>query len=293
MKKSKKFSAILLALLMVMAMSLTAFADNDDGSITITNATVGETYSVYKLLDLTYNTGGTSYAYTIDSSSDWYAFFTSGEGSKYVSVSTAGVVTWTDGSTGTDSQVKAFAAAALAYAEDNGIAPTVTTKATDTTLTFSGLEYGYYLIDSSLGTVLTLDSTDPNVEVMDKNTAPTVDKTVAEDSVGTYDESNTADIGEEVSFQIVITDAHSTSNLVLHDTLSAGLTLNENSFTVKIGSSLAQANNTVDSQYYTITSSGLTDGCTFEISFIATIKKHGTLDIGCITEVGGEENATQ
>lgn len=153
---------------MVMAISLTAFADNDDGSITITNATVGETYSVYKLLDLTYNTGGTSYAYTIDSSSDWYAFFTSGEGSKYVSVSTAGVVTWTDGSTGTDSQAKAFAAAALTYAEDNGIAPTVTTKATDTTLTFSGLEYGYYLIDSSLGTVLTLDSTDPNVEVMDK-----------------------------------------------------------------------------------------------------------------------------
>ncbi len=27
--------------------------------------------------------------------------------------------------------------------------------------------------------------------------------------------------------------------------------------------------------------------------FIATIKKHGTLDIGCITEAGGEENATQ
>lgn len=39
------------------------------------------------------------------------------------------------------------------------------------------------------------------------------------------------------------------------------------SFTVQIGSSLASVDGTVSDQYYTITTSGLTDGCTFEISF--------------------------
>ncbi|MCD8109672.1 MAG: hypothetical protein LUE14_06185 [Clostridiales bacterium] len=75
MKKMKKIISILLIAVMMMAMSVTAFADNNDGSITITNATVDETYSVYKLLDVSYNTTTGSYVYTIDSSSAWYSFF--------------------------------------------------------------------------------------------------------------------------------------------------------------------------------------------------------------------------
>ncbi len=268
MRKLKRLASLLLALVMCFGLTCTAFAA-DDGSITITNAAEGETYSVYKLLDVTYNTSGTSYAYTIDPTSDWYAFFVTGEGSKYVSVdATTYQVTWTMASTGTDSEAKAFAAAALEYAKDNNISPTATATADDSgSLTFSGLEYGYYLIDSSLGTVLTLDSAAPNVEVEDKNGEPTVDKTVTEDSTGAYGESNTADVGEVVTFKIEITDGYASSNLVLHDTLSDGLTLNEDSFTIQIGSSLASVDATVSDTYYTITTTGLTDGCTFEIAF--------------------------
>ncbi|MCD7918360.1 MAG: LPXTG cell wall anchor domain-containing protein [Clostridiales bacterium] len=274
MRKLKKLASLLLALVMCFGLTCTAFASSSGvtpevGSITITNAYEGETYKVYKLLDLTYNTSGTSYAYSIDPTSEWYDFFTTGDGAGYVSVDvTTYQVTWTGGETGTGSQAEAFAKAALAYAEANNISPTATDVADDSgTLTFSGLEYGYYLIDSSLGTVLTLDSTDPDVKVTDKNTAPTVDKTVVEDTGGAYGDSNTADVGEVVSFRIVINNGYASTNLVLHDTLSAGLTLNENSFEVHIGSSLASADNTVDSSYYTITTSGLTDGCTFEIAF--------------------------
>ncbi len=271
MRKMKKAAGIVLAVIMAlslcMSISVNTYADND-GSITITNATAGETYNIYRLLDLTYAAGNTSYSYTV--ADGWETFFTSGAGAGYVSVDqTTGHVTWTGGGTGTGSQAAALATAALAYAEANKISPTATATAVagSTTLTFSGLAYGYYLIDSSLGSLLTLDSTAPSVEVEDKNSKPSGEKTVKEDSTGIYGESNTADIGEEVSFRVEITNAYGASNLVLHDTMSEGLTLNENSFTIKVGSSLASADATVSDVYYDIITTGLTDGCTFEIAF--------------------------
>ena len=56
MKHAKKLASLLLALIMLLALGTTAFAaENNDGSITITNATVGKNYSVYKVFDLTYD----------------------------------------------------------------------------------------------------------------------------------------------------------------------------------------------------------------------------------------------
>ena len=76
MKKTKRMLTLLLALVMVLAMSATAFA----GTITIENGADGETYTAYKVFDVTYSVTGTDedgndvygYAYTISTSS---AFF--------------------------------------------------------------------------------------------------------------------------------------------------------------------------------------------------------------------------
>ncbi|MGC4387574.1 cell wall anchor protein, partial [Streptococcus suis] len=47
--------------------------------------------------------------------------------------------------------------------------------ATDNTLVFTNLTFGYYFVTSSLGAVLTVDSTTPNATVIDKNTTnPTI-----------------------------------------------------------------------------------------------------------------------
>lgn len=56
----------LLVVLMIFSMASTAFAANNDGSIKITNATIGEDYAVYKVFDLTYS--GEKVAYTYDGS---------------------------------------------------------------------------------------------------------------------------------------------------------------------------------------------------------------------------------
>lgn len=46
------------------------------------------------------------------------------------------------------------------------------------TVTYSGLDLGYYLVDSSMGTLCALTTTNPTVEINEKNTAPTVEKKV-------------------------------------------------------------------------------------------------------------------
>ena len=47
----KKFLSIIMVLAMVLSLSITAFAAENEGSITITNATIDETYALYKIFD--------------------------------------------------------------------------------------------------------------------------------------------------------------------------------------------------------------------------------------------------
>ena len=60
MKKMKKLVSLLLATVMIFAMTITAFADETPHSITITNTNSnisidGRTYSAYKLFDSTHS----------------------------------------------------------------------------------------------------------------------------------------------------------------------------------------------------------------------------------------------
>ena len=88
--------------------------------------------------------------------------------------------------------LKEFAKEALAYAEENNIASTYK-KATSTTVKFEGLSLGYYLVNSSVGTLLHLTTTDPDGVVNEKNTVvPDVDKDVKENSTGEYGKENDA-----------------------------------------------------------------------------------------------------
>ena len=52
MKQVRKSLALLLALILVLALGGTAFAEGETGSITINDAVVGQTYTIYQILDL-------------------------------------------------------------------------------------------------------------------------------------------------------------------------------------------------------------------------------------------------
>ncbi len=70
-------------------------------------------------------------------------------------------------------------------------------------LTFENLAYGYYYVTSTMGSVITIDSTMKNVTIEDKNEEPSVEKAVlnATANEADYEESTTASIGDKVKFK--------------------------------------------------------------------------------------------
>ena len=255
MKHIKKLASLLLAMVMVFALATTAYAEGETGSITINDAVVGQTYTIYQILDLeSYNTSANAYAYKTTTA--WNTFINSDAiKGTYVEVDAQGYVTWKEGA-----DAAAFAKAAQKYAKDNSIANQGSVTATTTTVSFTGLDLGYYLVDTTLGTLCALDTTNPDVVMEEKNEVPTNVKTVEEDSTGNYGEKNDADIGQTVNFKSTITAQAGAENYVFHDTMSAGLT-----YTGVTGITLN--GDTVDAGNYTVVTEGLTDGCTFEVRF--------------------------
>lgn len=255
MKHMKKLASLLLALVIVMAMATTAFAAETTGSITINDAVVDQTYTVYQILDLeSYST--TSNAYSYKTTSAWSDFINSDAiKGTYVNVDAQGYVTWKDGA-----DAAAFAKAAQKYAKDNNIDPSKpAVTADDTTVKFEDLDLGYYLVDSTLGTICSLDTTNPDVVMEEKNEVPTNVKTVEEDSTGKYGTKNDADIGQTVKFQSTITAQAGAENYVFHDKMSAGLTYGS-------VTGITLNGNTVDASNYTVTAPA-TDGDTFDVTF--------------------------
>ena len=113
MKHAKKLASLLLALVMVFAVATTAFAAGETGSITIDNAVVGQTYTIYEILKLeSYNKGSGAYSYK--ATSDWSDFINSADiKGTYVNVDSQGYVTWVK-----DADAAAFAKLAQAYAKN-------------------------------------------------------------------------------------------------------------------------------------------------------------------------------
>ena len=280
MKLIKKIAAIMLSVMMVLGMASVVSAEEGgtaaatgNGKITITNAIPSQTYKIYRILELeSYNTTTGNYAYK--ATATWKPFIESNEiKDVYVTIND-GYVTWKD-----NADVATFAKKALAYAntqnhiinsDKSQIAPEAAAGVTTSTVAFSDLPLGYYLVDSSAGALCSLDTTATEVRIQEKNGVPSVEKKVQEDSkVGKADEwgeSNTADIGQTVNFQTTITAQPGAQNYVLHDKMVAGLTFTDGSVAVKLKSSQTEKNLTKDTEY-TLTTSGLTDGCTFEIAF--------------------------
>ena len=219
MKLTNKLAGILLALAMVLGIAATAFAEGETGSITINDAAVGQTYTIYQILDLeSYNNEAGAYAYKATTA--WNSFINSvAIKDIYVEVDAQGYVTWKG-----DADAAAFAKLAQKYAKDNSIANQGSVTATTTTVSFNGLDLGYYLVDTTLGTLCSLDTTNPDVVMEEKNEAPTNVKTVEEDSTGAWGATNDADIGQVVNFKSTITAQPGAENYVFHDKMSEGLT---------------------------------------------------------------------
>ncbi len=252
MKTIKKVSAIVIALAMVLVMGTVAFAAGD-GTITVDNAISGHDYSIYQIFVLeTYNDEG-NYLYTVND--EWEAFVEDQD--YFVTIDTDGyVVAHPDKAT--EANAAKFAAAAIKYAKENSLTPVATKTAESETVVFEGLDLGYYLLDSTLGTICSLDTTDKDVTIKEKNEEPTLDKEVKEDDNGEWVKANTAGLGETVEFKITVTAQPGAEYYIVRDDLSEGLTLLPDTITVE--------GMTKGTEYVLLTTD-LEEGDDFQINF--------------------------
>ena len=236
MKKMKKIMALMLAAIMMMAMSVTAFAtEGATGTRTLTvnvktttpaQDLKGQTINLYKLFDVTESGEGQNknYAYTVNTQY------------KDTLATVLGI--------GADSKDEEFAAAVTKLGKDNttgvqNFANTFTTKALEskldatatsgkiaedsnkTSFTFNNLAAGYYLVYVTGGkaiqsSLVTVDADTNTVNL--KTEAPSITKTT---------DKATAEIGQVVKYTVTgsIPDTTGYDSYVykIHDELTKGL----------------------------------------------------------------------
>lgn len=235
MKHSKKLASLLLALVMALSLAVTAFADESTTySITINNSTAGHTYEAYQIFtgDLATNEAGNK----VLSNIVW------GSGVSEAGQTALGDAAAKTETLKTEADAKAFAKAVAPYLTTAaGSANTVT----DGKYVISGLDAGYYLVKDKDGSVNGVGDAYTeyivkvvgNVTADPKSSVPTVEKKVkdindsTDDAMTGWQDSADYDIGDSVPFQLKATLANNVSSyttykVVFHDTLSKGLTYN-------------------------------------------------------------------
>ena len=215
------------AFMMVVSMSCNVKAEEGaspetTGTLTINDVKEKQTYKLYKVLDLE-SFSGANYSYKV--AEGWEDFFSTGEGQKYININENNYAEWKTNED--EATVRVFAQKALEYANLKKLKPakTYTTSTGQTSITETGLALGYYLLDSSVGTLCSLSSSQPNVTINEKNDVPSVDKKVHNGAE--FVESNNANIGDTIHFQTVIHVKKGAKSYVLTDKMSDGLKLND------------------------------------------------------------------
>lgn len=289
----KKITGMIMGFMMIVSLVMPAAAQGNNGTITIENAVDKQTYTIYKILNLSHS-GDAEGAHSYTVNEKWSAFM-NGDDVKnvYFTIDESGYVSWKEGvDTG---QVAEFAKKALAYAQEHKIQHDgQRTADASGKVTFSNLPLGYYLVDSSLGSLCSLDSTNTTVTIKDKNGAPTLTKEVQENSTSQWGNENDANIGDIVKFRTTIVAKKGAQNYIVHDKMSSGLTLaskDTNPIIVK-----EKATNTILTRgtefevHVNEGGKGSVDQCTFHVEFKQTYLDTITEDTDLVIEYAAELN---
>lgn len=258
MKRIKKFAAALLTAIMMMTMTVTAYAA---GNCTLTvNVKTGEgvptqtlkdqTINLYKLFDVTESKSGatTNYAYTVNTAAGYKSALTNvlgnkvNENSKDEDFAKAVLSLGANNTT----EVQNFANKFTAYALQNSLDATKTSgkiAESKTSYEFTGLDAGYYLVYVTGGkeiqsSLVTVDGTTNTVNL--KTEIPSITKTADKDTVS---------IGQVVKYTVTgsipDTTGYGQYQYIIHDELSNGLDFVNDANGTALGESATAVNVTV------------------------------------------------
>lgn len=246
MKNSKKVLALLMALVMTLALCVTAFAAGS-GSITVENATPGKTYTAYKVFDATYGTDGAA-SYYISKNSEWYDLLKAAKSGDellfqiepLVSDPNNCIVKFDPSNVTRISSWFNSEEVATAVKSFQGKKAT----ANSSTVSITDLEYGFYYISSTLGATATITNVKNGATVIDKNQAPgwgdgEFGKFICQQD-GTLVRADSVGIGETVDFVVKINNALNYSGAdkikeyIINDLEGSAIYVNFHSVKVKV-----------------------------------------------------------
>lgn len=249
-------AAAAIATVFGLAATTVATANAAGGNATLTVSTkdakfAGKTVNAYKMFSATVSSDGGAVSHTLNDA--WKPFFKNSVGLTDVTDANVNDKANDYVSKLSEEGLKAFAAKASNWAQNtaNSITADATatvskTAATDGkyTATFTGLDYGYYVVavpgatvadtNSQYAALVRVHSTTVSVDI--KGALPTVDKKVQVD--GTGKDAADAKIGDTLKFTLTSTipdmSAYNTYTFNFKDTLSKGLTFGQVD-SVKVG----------------------------------------------------------
>ena len=240
MKRMRKLLTVMLTAVLVMMMGMSAMAtaptDPDEpnvdiqGSITVTNAIEGESYTLYKVFRATVSDGRIEGQNGISYKSDWTV-----PENDYFAVDDQGNITIKDAGKDTEGHLTP---GAIDWLKNQiGKFTVIDTKeAGADPVVWEDLDPGYYYISTTTGSFISVDSITPDVEVEDKNTLPSHDKKQSDEEEGEFgDDLLELNIGDTVYYQTEISIGKgSDKDIMLTDEMTDGLDL-QDEITVKLG----------------------------------------------------------
>ena len=261
MKRTKSILAVALALVLVLATGLVAFAAGGSYSITINNEAPGHTYEAYQIFagDLFVKEDGTK----VLSNIVW------GKGITDDGKTNLGNAEEVAENIKTEADAKAFAKRVAPYLQT----PDLSNEQAAGKYVISGLEAGYYLVKDSDNTLANTDDFKTayimkvvgNVEATPKGDKPSLDKQVK--NGGEWNVVGDGQIGDTVEFRIITTvpdtKEYTKYDYIIHDTMSDGLTSNVKSaadVTIKVND-----RDVLGTDYYTVDATGNTFSITVNI----------------------------
>lgn len=309
MKHMRKLASLLLALVMVFALATTAFA------ATVTVPTEGilkdHSFTAYQIFKGNESSGILSNVEWGDgvNSETFLTALKSMDSSKFGSCTTAADVAKVLGENNTDTAL-ANAVAKLAFANKAGNSTALTSGT-------NSLADGYYLIEDTTENVAagsayntSLLQVVGNINITVKTDAPSVEKKVLEDDKynqdGGYGDkyNDVADynMGDAVPFKLIGTvpdmSRYDTYKYIFHDTLSAGLSLNENTIKVYVASDKAGSDKaeitgwtkTVNGQSFTVSFTDLKTVANVTNGKFIIVEYTATLNQGAVVGLDGNPN---
>lgn len=238
MKRIKKLAAAMLTAIMMMTMTVTAYAAEQNCTLTVsvksgepTQTLKGQTINLYKLFDVTTSTSGetTNYAYTVNKASGYKEALVSvlqalGKTVDQNSTDEKFVEAVNGIGTKDSTEVQNFANKFTTHALQSSLAATATSgkiNESETSYTFKNLDKGYYLVYVTGGKEI-----QSSLVTVDKDTNAVNLKTEAP-SITKKADKTTVEIGQVVKYTVTgsIPDTTGYDSYVykIHDTLSNGL----------------------------------------------------------------------